>query len=279
MKLDIYFDQDKNYSHLSYIGKDEMSIDIPFLTRYTISGDDLDKMDYYKENNSESDITNNFEFSLSNNGQILYRRKYTFDFLIEDKIKYRIKPHPYFNFITLPQISSPANRDDYFTIMRLVDDLYNPNSDLAKLCVWKADLISKMSSFYQIAARVIEIKNGVSQKILANEQMSGNIKSVIIQTESSIDKIYHYNVVDNNGLPILIDNKPARIKLTLDSLRVILTAIEVRRGYCAKASSYHFVKISLLSSIQDYNYLTDDYDQPYKPAAVILIDDNGNIIS
>lgn len=274
MKLDLYFQKDSSYDHLSFFDQDEPSVEIEGLLLYSLSEKELAKIPFY----NESDLTNNFKFTLID-GQIDFRRKYTFDQLIADKITYRIKTHPYFNFITLPKISSPATQEEYFAILKLTEDLENKDSDLSKLCAWKADLISKMSSFYRIAARVMQIKNGAAQNIIVNQDFANNLNSAIIQANSNPDKVYLHRVRDDNDRPVIIDGKPVIIKLNLDALKTISTLIEVRRGYCACNEAYHAVVITSLNAIQDYNYLTDDLGNPYKPASLIKIDDNGNIIS
>lgn len=272
MKLDIYF-KNGQYDFKSIIPEDEESVIVDWADLYSLSGDELrNQIPFY----DEQDLNNNFEFVLID-GKLSFKRRFTFDKLIADKINYRIKNPPYFNLIALPKISSPATQEEYFSILKLVEDLDNKDSDLAKLCAWKIDLIGKMSNFYRVDARVMQIKNGAEQIVIVNQDFANNLASAILQAKAT-NGVYTHRITDENGKFTIIDGKPKIIKMSLKALEYIAQQVELRRGYCACAERFHVTNIMNLNDVSGYDYMTDDSGVKYEPASPIFLNDEGDLV-
>lgn len=171
---------------------------------------------------------------------------------------------------------------DYQVYLKWVAEGNVPEEDTEGLFAYTKNAKIQECTLFWNNARVIQIKNGHTQAIKADQDFVNNMTSVINQLQADGVTVYQYRVRDSNNLPLLDANDNIiTLTLSLDTILFIKGEVEKRRGYCANSYAYHLKRINILTdvtSIQEYNYQYDDMGGVYTPAQDIIIDSNGNLV-
>lgn len=141
---------------------------------------------------------------------------------------------------------------------------------------------AEIERFYKTTAVLLTIRNGATQPALANQDFTNDLISAINQAEMEPDGMYTHYVIREDGKLQLDDNlKPIKIKISLETLNIILKIVDARRGYCYKYRQYNIAVVDALHNIDDvnnYNFLYNDEGEPYQDFKPIMLDISGNII-
>jgi hypothetical protein len=121
----------------------------------------------------------------------------------------------------------------------------------------KTTLITEITHFFDITARIMMIKNGKTQPIIANGEMRENLRSAIIQAEQS-GGTYIHHLTDGNNEFIIQDGKTVDIVITSDELKQVNEMINVRSGLCYVAKNYHLSRLRDIISVDELIQYKED---------------------
>ena len=155
----------------------------------------------------------------------------------------------------------------------------------------KASLISEITEFFKTTARIMLIKNGKEQPIIADLEFRQNINSAIDQAKTK--GLYTHCVTDRSGQFLLLNGQTIDIKISETGLDKISQIINTRAGYCYKAIGYHTAIIKAIQSLEvleNYKakncYLLEGEEvwkvcngRDYEIPNIIKVNDDGEVVS
>ena len=162
---------------------------------------------------------------------------------------------------------------------------------LLKIEDTKDALISEITEFFKTTARIMLIKNGKEQPIIADLEFRQDLNSAIDQAKTK--GIYTHCVTDRSGQFLLLNGQTIDINISETGLDKISQIINTRAGYCYKAIGYHTAIIKAIQSLEvleNYKanncYLLEGEEvwkvcngKDYEIPNIIKVNDNGEVVS